>query len=301
MEQPGHVAEDRNLLPRSLDEMDDPMVEPAVDPIVDQVVEAYAEGSDHTGDERRDRQQGPLAAIRDEIEHASGAPAAARTRSAEIVAEIEHEIVQRGWPVGEAIGHEAQLMERFDVSRSVLREAIRTLESSGVVTVHTGRRGGLVVTAPSAETVKMASSLYLDFVGVDPEKLYATWRVVQSAVMDAVIAVATDEELEDLRECQRWDASRGIDGVERSAFISGLELLARNPILELFFKITRDLAMVHGHEMTPKVARWFARQHELMADALVDRDTERARELLDLFLVRLAETNSVVARRRRRR
>ena len=97
-----------------------------------------------------------------------------RTRSATIVAEIEQEIVEQGWPIGHMIGHEAQLMERFGISRSVLREAIRTLEHRGVVTVRTGRKGGLVVTEPSSDGIKMASSLYLDYVGFEPSHLYAT-------------------------------------------------------------------------------------------------------------------------------
>lgn len=244
--------------------------------------------------------QSPLAAIRSQIASARGPDIVARTRSAEIVAEIEHEIVAKGWPVGEIIGREAELMERFEVSRAVLREAIRTLESSGVVTVHTGRNGGLVVSAPRAENVKMTSSLYLDYVGFDPADLYATWALVQGAAIENVVANASDEELEELRDCQRWDATRGIDGMERSSFMEGLEHLARNPILGLFFKITRDLAMVHGHEMTPKAFRWFSDQYAQMADAIVARDAPLARDLLASFLERLQATNSVVQRRRLR-
>lgn len=242
-----------------------------------------------------------LSDLRDRIASEEGVALAARTRSAEIVAEIEHEVVERGWPIGDNLGNEAQLMERFDVSRSVLREAIRTLENAGVVTVRTGRRGGIVVTAPRSDAVKLAGSLYLDYAGVQPEDLYATWLVVQRAVIDSVIRTASDDELEELRECHRWDATRGNDGIERSAFIEGLELLARNPILELFFKMTRDLAMVHGRDMTPEANRWFTRQYEQMADALVDRDGARANDLLERFLDRLEQSNSVVARRRRRR
>lgn len=241
-----------------------------------------------------------LVAIRDRIEAELGARVVARTRSAEIVAEIEQEIVERGWPIGALIGHEAQLMERFGVSRAVLREAIRTLESSGVVTVRTGRCGGLVVAAPRPDAVKMAASLYLDFVGFEPRQLYAAWDAIQGALIDLVVANATDDELAELRECQRWDAGRGVEGIERSSFIVGLAHLARNPLLGLAFEILRDLAFVHGLEMTPTAVRWFSRQYGQMAEALADRDAARARQLLAAFLERLEATESVVERRRRR-
>jgi DNA-binding FadR family transcriptional regulator len=198
------------------------------------------------------------------------------------------------------IGHEAQLMERFDVSRSVLREAIRTLESSGVVTVRTGRGGGLVVTEPRAEAVALAASLYLDYTGFGPAQLFRTWLVVQGALMDLAVETATDDELLELRECQRTDARLGVEGIEQSSFIERLAGLAENPILALFFLITRDLAMVHGLEMTPSAAAWFARQYGEMADALVERDAEQARAILERFLRRLEDTGSVVVRRRRR-
>lgn len=224
----------------------------------------------------------------------------ARTRSVGIVAEIEQEIIERGWPVGEMIGHEAQLMERFDVSRSVLREAIRTLEHRGVVTVRTGRKGGLVVAEPRADAVQMAASLYLDYCGFDPKHLYATWWVLQKALIDLVVETATADELAELRECQRRDAARGTDGVERSTFVEELVRLAGNPILELFFQITRDLAMVHGHETTPEASRWFARQYESMADAIAAREPARAHAVLERFLLRLEATDSVLTRRRTR-
>lgn len=223
-----------------------------------------------------------------------------RTRSAAIVAEIEQEIVERGWPIGAMIGHEAQLMERFGVSRSVLREAIRTLEHRGVVTVRTGRKGGLVVTEPSADAVQMASSLYLDYLGFDPAQLYTTWRVLEGALIDLVIEGATDEEVVELRECQRRDAERGIEGVERSTFVEQLVVLAGNPILSLFFRTTTDLAMVHGHETTLRASRWFAARYGEMADAIVDRDAPRAHAVLEGFLERLEATDSVIERRRRR-
>ncbi|WP_342666184.1 GntR family transcriptional regulator [Mycobacterium genavense] len=45
-----------------------------------------------------------------------------------IARDIEADIVRRGWPVGESLGSEHAVQQRYGVSRSVLREAVRLVE-----------------------------------------------------------------------------------------------------------------------------------------------------------------------------
>ncbi|MGV7767469.1 GntR family transcriptional regulator, partial [Mycobacterium kansasii] len=54
--------------------------------------------------------------------------ARADKRAAKIARRIEEDIVRRGWAVGESLGSEAALQQRYGVSRSVLREAVRLVE-----------------------------------------------------------------------------------------------------------------------------------------------------------------------------
>jgi len=49
--------------------------------------------------------------------------------AAQTARRIEDDIIAAHWPVGQVLGSEAQLMERYDVSRAVLREAIRPSKS----------------------------------------------------------------------------------------------------------------------------------------------------------------------------
>jgi DNA-binding FadR family transcriptional regulator len=65
---------------------------------------------------------------------------------------IEDEIIARRWPIGEVIGSEADLMARYEVSRAVLREAVRLVEHHGAARMRRGPSGGLVVQAPSRPT-----------------------------------------------------------------------------------------------------------------------------------------------------
>lgn len=66
------------------------------------------------------------------IRSLSGRPAA-RNFHTFVINEIGQGIVSGTFPVGSILPAEAELMERFGVSRTVLREALRTLEAKGMV------------------------------------------------------------------------------------------------------------------------------------------------------------------------
>ncbi|HEV7792184.1 MAG TPA: GntR family transcriptional regulator, partial [Pseudonocardia sp.] len=48
--------------------------------------------------------------------------------AARVARQIEQDVLRTGWPVGEVLGSETELRERYQVSRAVLREAIRLVE-----------------------------------------------------------------------------------------------------------------------------------------------------------------------------
>jgi DNA-binding FadR family transcriptional regulator len=66
------------------------------------------------------------------IRSLSGRPAA-RNFHTFVINEIGHGIVTGTFPVGSILPSDAAMMERFGVSRTVLREALRTLEAKGMV------------------------------------------------------------------------------------------------------------------------------------------------------------------------
>lgn len=89
-----------------------------------------------------------------------------RSKLAENLARtIFREVAQQGWPVGTVIGSEAELIERHDMSRAVLREAIRLLEYHQIARMRRADRGGRAVRrrrprpAPHAQAPRRAAAL----------------------------------------------------------------------------------------------------------------------------------------------
>ena len=72
----------------------------------------------------------------------------ARRAAEQIIADI----IELGWPVGHILGSEAELLDRYAVSRAVLREAVRLMEHQHVARMRRGRGGGLVIDEPDIDT-----------------------------------------------------------------------------------------------------------------------------------------------------
>src|SRR5262249_5390087 len=84
-----------------------------------------------------------------------------------LMQEITSDIVARGWPVGEHLGSEAELLTRYNVSRSAFREAVRSLEQIGVVEMKTGRLSGLKTGSPNPDKVVSNSLRQFSRLGIE--------------------------------------------------------------------------------------------------------------------------------------
>ncbi|MFF5257782.1 FadR/GntR family transcriptional regulator [Actinomadura viridis] len=69
---------------------------------------------------------------------------------------------------GEIIGPQDDLLTEFGVSKPPMREALRILESEGLITVLRGNKGGAIVHVPRTETAAQAIDLVLRSRQADP-------------------------------------------------------------------------------------------------------------------------------------
>src|SRR5207302_1829944 len=83
-------------------------------------------------------------------------------RVADMVAdELRDRILASGMPDGALLPKQEDLFEEFGVSMPSIREALRILETEGLVTVLRGNTGGAAVRMPSAEKVGYMAALVL--------------------------------------------------------------------------------------------------------------------------------------------
>jgi DNA-binding FadR family transcriptional regulator len=154
----------------------------------------------------------------------------------QIARRIEAEVLRRGWPVGESLGSEPQLRERFGVSRAILREAVRLLEHHQVARMRRGPGGGLFVTAPDADPATGAVVIYLGYVGTGVDDLMHARALVEPLAAELAAERISEEGIERLR------AGLGATGPGgRGRLDVLLAALSGNPVLELFVEVLTRL------------------------------------------------------------
>ncbi len=105
---------------------------------------------------------------------------APRQEALQLAERIERETLD--WPRGSAIGAETQLLERYQVSRGTLRQAVRCLERRGVAQMKRGAAGGLVVDWSTSDRAIFSLGLALEMQGPSLEDLSAVGSMLKREV-----------------------------------------------------------------------------------------------------------------------
>ncbi|WP_344770112.1 FadR/GntR family transcriptional regulator [Aeromicrobium panaciterrae] len=175
-----------------------------------------------------------------------GAKAApARKRAERLASEIEREIMRAGWPIGQVIGTERDLLDRYGVSRAVFREAVRLLEHHRVATMRAGSSGGLIVTAPDVTALTRAATLYLDFQGVSLGDLYEARLSLELQSVERTVQNLNEAGIRRLRETLEREESNDRPGHHTHELHGVLAELSGNPALKLFVDVLVSLTEWH--------------------------------------------------------
>jgi DNA-binding FadR family transcriptional regulator len=96
-----------------------------------------------------------------------------REKPQQIADELRSLIVSGELADGDSLGREPELIDRFGVSRPSLREALRILETEGLIRVVRGLHGGVVVRAPDHRITARTAALVLQARNVPLADVYA--------------------------------------------------------------------------------------------------------------------------------
>jgi DNA-binding FadR family transcriptional regulator len=110
----------------------------------------------------------------------SNADAVRVPKTSELVAkQIRNAIIRGELNDGDTLPAESHLISEFEVSRPTIREAIRILESEGLVTVARGARGGARISSPNYEMIERAAGITLQAQRVTIGDLYEMRTLIE--------------------------------------------------------------------------------------------------------------------------
>ena len=205
----------------------------------------------------------------------------------EIIGQIRSRIQSNELKPGEKLPSERDLAEQLGVSRNTLREAIRMLEFSGLVTLKKGAAGGAFLNG--SNSVALSQSL-LDGIALrqyDARELIDVRLVLENYIVEQACLHASDEEIDELAAIEEVSehAEENIADYEyrldlHIQFHRKLSQMAHNGVAETLtgplLEITR-----HFHQKAgPTGGLETHRTRRQLVQALRDRNPSAAKQAL---------------------
>ena len=185
------------------------------------------------------------------------------------------------------------MLERFGVSRASLREALRILETHGLISIKPGPGGGPSVADVNSRDFARMATLFFQVLRVRFREVVEA-RLIIEPVMANLAAARHDPELEDelMEIVQRGkDAKDEREWLFQSDAFHGMVLsMSGNSLLNLVGKALKDIYTDRTAGLVyPGSARKHVRDvHEEIAVAIVKGDAEVAEELMREHMVEYA-------------
>src|SRR5947208_12987055 len=132
------------------------------------------------------------------------------TLSSQIVREVRDALFAKRFKSGDFLGTEKDLAARFEVSRIVARDALRTLEALGIVEIRMGAGGGARIARGNPRRFAEALAVQLDLTGVTVREILDAQRAIECLAAELAAENATDEDIVRMRKLIA-DAEEAID------------------------------------------------------------------------------------------
>lgn len=214
---------------------------------------------------------------------------------ADLVADaLKRRISAEGLRPGDKLAKEHELQKQFGVSKATTREALKSLEVQGLISIATGPKGGAKVErVPFAAAFQNLQS-YLYFSDLTIADIYAVRAVVEPELIAGAIAHLTPEEIAALEHsiavCEPMARDAAHAALQRQEDLNFHSILARanpNALLRFigeFVSETLRQLVVTTRVVTAPANRRFGdanvQAHREILDAIKKRQPDKARELM---------------------
>jgi len=218
----------------------------------------------------------------------SNADAVRVPKTSELVAkQIRNAIIRGELRDGDTLPAEAHLIAEFSVSRPTIREAVRILESEGLVEVARGARGGARISSPNYEMIQRAAGITLQAQHVTIDDLYEMRTLIEPPAARLVAERNSEAAVPILRRLVEEEMGNLKDFMTVTRLIAEfhrqLMELSGNKTLNVFSQALRALVDAHlelsvrrrqatDPEFSERQMRYGFKSHARLVDLIAARD-----------------------------
>jgi DNA-binding FadR family transcriptional regulator len=193
-------------------------------------------------------------------------------------------IVRHHLPEATRLPTETEMKTAFGVGRTTLREALRLLETQGLIAVKAGRGGGPLVRRPRAEDLGEAMSLLLQFENTPLAELLQARYTIEPTVVSLAVPRMSEDDLVMLHG--NVQLSRRLTADEDHAefvrycrqFHTTLAEASGNTVLRVLTETLHNITdgAVASLDYTVARRKQIVQQHDRIARAVSERDAAAA-------------------------
>jgi len=214
-------------------------------------------------------------------------------RSDQIVQAVKRWVAINRMQPGDRLPNERELMEQFECSKGTVREALKSLEVQGLVSIRTGPNGGAVLERVPYEKASELLRNYLHFEQPSGPEIYALRTLVEPEIAALATPRLSDEDIDRLAALvARCEADPETFEERMDQRIAELEfhvLLARrcgNSMLAFIGRFVNDMIrdlVIFKKSALPEQREFSCANlayHRQLVEAFRARDAEAARRIM---------------------
>jgi GntR family transcriptional regulator, transcriptional repressor for pyruvate dehydrogenase complex len=197
-------------------------------------------------------------------------------------------IIEQGLKPGDRLPNEAEMIDQFAVGRGSLREALRILETYGLISLRSGPGGGPVLLHVNPRDVSRSFSLYLSLGGATLRELSEARLLIDPLAARLAAEALTDDSADTIRAALDHErASMSGDPnvlVQRANdFHYVLANVTGNTVINLVATALKEMytsrlvgAGIAGRTTDSSIHQ----EHQDIAEAVLEGDGDRAEQLM---------------------
>jgi GntR family transcriptional repressor for pyruvate dehydrogenase complex len=212
----------------------------------------------------------------------------------EIAEQIKKHIIKKQFRPGDKLSPERELAIMFNVSRPVIREALKILEIAGFIKVMTGAAGGSFIREPNPQLVSVSLEVMFHLGSLEINELIETRRIMEREAAWLAAQRATTENLIEIEHIVRemnFDVNQiGADQkflTVNQLFHIAVAKAAKNQILLLNIESLRQAIHDLVARIKPRAEAITTAQtyHQQIFEAIKNRDPGTAQSVMDQHLI----------------
>jgi len=211
----------------------------------------------------------------------------------EVVNQVREQLASGELVPGERLPPERELARQLNVSRSALREGLRTLEIAGIVELRKGRAGGAFVTRGNPKVVSDSMADLLRLGDVSWIDLTESRIWIEEIIVRVACERATAKDHAELEENIR----QAMELFEKEQLMQKTEVLiefhnilaraTRNPVLVMVTRMLTDTLRHFTRRLGSETTRAVFRSRRKFMRAFVARDVEASVKEMERNLIKV--------------